>query len=74
VRVLRRRRRTVLGPLRDTFERVHHAAHEDGAEEVLERTEDVDGEEQGEEADDDEERDDGKVDQLRGKLKQAFVE
>ena len=72
--VLGRRGRTVLGPLRDALERVHHAAHEDGAEEVLERTEDVDVEQQREQADDDEEVDNREVDELCGKLDETFVE
>ena len=72
-RVLSRGGRSVLTPLRHTLERVHHAAHEHGAEEVLERREDVGVEEQREEADDDEEADDGQVDKLGGKLDQTFV-
>jgi len=62
--VLGSRRRAVLRPLGDTLQSVHHATHEDWAEEVLERTENVGVERQREEADDDEKDDDGKMDEL----------
>ena len=74
MRVLRRRGRTILCPVRDTFERIHHSAHEDRAEEVLERTEEVGVEEQREKADDDEEDDDRKVDKFRGELEQTVIQ
>ena len=72
--VLRRRCWTVLGPLSDAFQCVHHSAHEDGAEEVLEWTEDVGIEEQGKETDDDEEDDDGKMHKFNGKINQTVIE